>query len=387
MEPASDPASDAHSQASSKKSNSSRRATLSAVVERFTANARLRLKSSTPDLPNNNSRTITQRSSLLARSGPERSHTYSIPSSMFQLSSSTSTNEQRSEGRPRKLFTRLTSTPYYTQNLPPRRSRHLRHLPAPTTPFTPSPSTPDPTPAPLFSSGKPRETSIQITQRQLMAPLGPPIPRSKTMGMLSNEPSSTCSPKTPNFARSTSSSQAKQRERVVSTEKKPRASKTPSSNETRKSSGQRRLFSMSSESKTPTSLNTQRTSGQRRQVRITSESKTPTTIRGARGSLSDRTPTPYSGERTDTRQFGRDSSSGFARSQSNLSNVSNPFQRESEIHTKTFKKAQPLQVSTTPDIIVSPDTPPIELTQADTPTPENVNPRHVSAPLDSLYLF
>lgn len=51
-----------------------------------------------------------------------------------------------------------------------------------------------------------RETSVQIEQRGLMAPLHPPLPRSSTVGNLAQGHNVQSSPQTPNFMRSTSSS-------------------------------------------------------------------------------------------------------------------------------------------------------------------------------------
>jgi len=61
---------------------------------------------------------------------------------------------------------------------------------------------------PLTTKQK-RESSVQIEQRGLMAPLHPPMPRSSTMGNLGQSPQAQSSPNTPSFMRPTSSSAAR----------------------------------------------------------------------------------------------------------------------------------------------------------------------------------
>ena len=71
----------------------------------------------------------------------------------------------------------------------------------------------DPSVVPSSSSytGKSHGPSITIPEHKLMAPLPPPLPRSKTYGALPNDEHQPFLPKTPSYARGTSSSQAKTR--------------------------------------------------------------------------------------------------------------------------------------------------------------------------------
>ncbi|MCJ1243294.1 hypothetical protein MMC30_000491 [Trapelia coarctata] len=75
-----------------------------------------------------------------------------------------------------------------------------------------------------------RESSMKITQHKLMAPIPPPIPQSKRLSLVGNPTTPSSSP---GYLRSTSSSLAKRRERVVSSEKHGPSSKTPTSHERR----------------------------------------------------------------------------------------------------------------------------------------------------------
>ena len=68
-----------------------------------------------------------------------------------------------------------------------------------------------------------RETSTQIETRGLMAPLQPPLPKSSTMGNLSQGTNAQSSPRTPSFMRSTSSSAAR---RATSSTPKPQYNTT-----------------------------------------------------------------------------------------------------------------------------------------------------------------
>ena len=85
------------------------------------------------------------------------------------------------------------------------------------------------TPGESVTDSKRRVSSVQITQHKLMAPLGPPMPRSKTIAVLASDTPPNLSPQTPSYARPTSSSQAKRRGRVTSSEKKRFEISTPTS--------------------------------------------------------------------------------------------------------------------------------------------------------------
>ena len=97
--------------------------------------------------------------------------------------------ESASTKRSRLISERIIQTPFFTQH------QQLAESP----PVTPR-----------------RESTVQIPQRQLMAPIHPPLTRANPMGMMHSQ----STPKTPSFMRPTSSSAARRTGRVVRTENK-----------------------------------------------------------------------------------------------------------------------------------------------------------------------
>jgi len=98
---------------------------------------------------------------------------------------------------------------------------------------TSAPLTP-PIPAPVEIR---RESSVQITQHKLMGPVPPPIPQSKRLSLVVDPITPNSSP---GYLRSTSSSQAKRRGRVLSSGNHSSASRSPTSNEQRQQAAQRK---------------------------------------------------------------------------------------------------------------------------------------------------
>ena len=373
METSSDTAVDSCSQASSKESYTCRkssyngRVAFSASVERFKVNTRRCLRASTSDLPRNGVPSTIQRSRIPTTCGFERSHTYTTLTSTFHLRSSTPSDKTHTEYRPQRFFSRLITTPCSEENIPP----HPRHHPSALQPPSPASKTL----LPLFLDRTRCDSSFHIIQRQLMAPLGPPVPRRRTMSILPDDPFAS-SPRTPSYARATSSSLAKQRERVVSSEQKVGTSKASSSTGSRRVSGQEKNFRVSNEYEDQTSSDVRKTSSRIVEKSIGNESKTPTAMFR---SVSERTQTPYSGERATA--FGGVSlpSSKWGRSDSVFTNLSDPFVDEAGPSVRrTGKKIAPREAST-PEMMESTDTPPPDLTGETTPTADIMGMRRVTA--------
>ena len=104
-------------------------------------------------------------------------------SSLASVPSSNSFTKENQQpiSKPVKLSTAFAQTPFFT-----------RQASAPVTPR---------------QKQQPRESTVRIKQHHLMAPIGPPLLRSKTMGSMQGDLSSTTSsPRAPSYARPTSSS-------------------------------------------------------------------------------------------------------------------------------------------------------------------------------------
>lgn len=100
----------------------------------------------------------------------------------FPSSGLRKTENQQPSAKSARLSTRIAHTPFFSRQA--------------STPVTPE------------HSHHQRESSVQITQHHLMTPLGPPMPRRKTLGDVETGFSSvTSSPRTPSYARTTSSSE------------------------------------------------------------------------------------------------------------------------------------------------------------------------------------
>ncbi|KAA6412783.1 MAG: hypothetical protein FRX48_03775 [Lasallia pustulata] len=104
----------------------------------------------------------------------------------FPTSYVSKVENQQPSSRPGKASTRIAQTPSFARQA--------------SVPVTPQHNYP------------PRESSVQIIQHQLMAPLGPPVPRRKPFGELQGDlTSATSSPHTPSYARTTSSHENRRR--------------------------------------------------------------------------------------------------------------------------------------------------------------------------------
>ena len=99
---------------------------------------------------------------------------------------------QTSASKIRNISTKLTQRPFLSR---------FSSLPAPSL-----------SPIPAFTDAGQRKRSIHITERKLMAPLPPPLPRSTTFGALTSHAPAGSTPQTPSYARATSSSQARSRQ-------------------------------------------------------------------------------------------------------------------------------------------------------------------------------
>ena len=368
MELSSDTAVDSCTHGSSRKSRYNKTTGFSAAVERFTVNARPCLRPSTSNLPRNGVSSITQRSRIPTMCGIERSGTYTALTSTFHLSSTTPSDKTHTEGRPQRFFSRLITTPCSEENIPP----HPRHHSNTLRPSSPASTTL----LPLFSDRTHCDSRFHIIRRQLMAPLGPPVPRRRTIILPDDLSASGSSPRTPSYARATSSSLAKQRERVVSSGRNVGTSKPSSSSGSDLVSGQGKNFRAGNEYEDPTSSDVRKTSSRTIEKSIGNESKTPT---AALRSVTERTQTPYSGERATA--FGGVSlaSSNWGRSDSVFTNLSDPFVDEAGPSVRRTGKTIAPREAKTPEMMASPDTPPQELTGETTPTAEIVGMRRVSA--------
>ena len=183
--------------ASSSSSSLANRSTFSLALDKF------RRKSSISDYFST-TETTQKRSRIPTPHGIPR--TTSFFASLSTFSSKASTTNAPAPSRASKLSTRFAHRPFWTR------------VDTVSAPATPGESATD---------GKRRESSVQITQHKLMAPLGPPMPRSKTIAVLASHTPPSLSPQTPHFARPTSSSEAKRRERVTSSEKRRVEISTP----------------------------------------------------------------------------------------------------------------------------------------------------------------
>ena len=127
-------------------------------------------------------------------------------------SSSHPTTPHSSSGKSlsRKLSSAVLKAPFLSR---------FSNITAPVEPSVPSPS----------QTSKQRGPSINIPEHKLMAPIPPPLPRSKTFGALPNDEDLPLLPKAPSYARGTSSSLAKSRG------KSPMTANTPVPGPSRKS--------------------------------------------------------------------------------------------------------------------------------------------------------
>lgn len=179
-----------------------RRSTFSEALNKFSTITR-RKTSSGDDLPTLNS--MNQRSRIPTPGGVPRSTSFFTS----RFSSKTPTQAESDGKKDRKFSARLVQSKSWLQEY---------IVSAPVTPL-----------GPVLVERR-RESSVKITQHKLMAPIPPPIPQSKRLSLVGNPTTPSSSP---GYLRSTSSSQAKRRERVVSSDKHSSASKTPTSNERR----------------------------------------------------------------------------------------------------------------------------------------------------------
>ena len=170
-------------------SSSAQRSTFSSAFKKFSAATFVRHKSSTVDVVSDDSAVI-QRSYLPIPNGIPRTTSF-FSSFSSRLPTAVSTREPSS----RIFSSRIASRPLFTRN----ESRSAVR-----------------SPSEFFNAGKRRESSFQVKQHQLMAPLLPSISHSKTLGLLTNDTPRQPLPKTPSYARPTSSSAAKRRGRVSS---------------------------------------------------------------------------------------------------------------------------------------------------------------------------
>ena len=122
-----------------------------------------------------------------------RASFFSTPKTVFSSSPKISTPPSSGGSISRKLSTAVAKTPFlsrFSNITTPVDSRVLSQT----------------------QSGKSRRPSVDIPEHKLMAPIHPPLPRSKTFGALPNDTDQPLlSTKTPGYARGTSSSHAKSR--------------------------------------------------------------------------------------------------------------------------------------------------------------------------------
>ena len=234
---------------------SSRKPSFSDALNKFTTSAFTRRRSNNNNLTTSSStNTLNHRSRIPTPSGIPRSTSFfnSLNAFASRPAAGTSTNgvdnpspqQPPSVARTRKVSERLSEGLFFS----PARS-------TPTAPYTPG-SQP--------SNHKQRNSSVKIMQRALMKPIEPTPPRSQNLAAMDTG----SSPRTPNFARPTSSSAARQRECYVAD-----GSKTPSSSNTT-----RRQPSIQPGGKTPTSGSATR----RLRYNLQKENRTPTSTGHAR---------------------------------------------------------------------------------------------------------
>ncbi|MCJ1472774.1 hypothetical protein MMC13_001423 [Lambiella insularis] len=255
---------------------------------------------------------------------------------------------------------------------------------------------------PPTSTSRRRESSAKITQHQLMAPLPPPMPRSNTMGLLINDDSPRYSPKTPSFARPTSSSAAKHRDRVVSSEKRRLTINTPTAASLEKvrveripsKSWNRRIVSNgTNETKAPTSANATETKWLQDLGPSVEESTMPTAATPDEEALPIMTPrvntlAPPSQIRRSSRPSLSSIKAGTARTESNTSSPLIELDSIEELeklvkHTESTFVSPTLEFEELLDahVTAGPSSPESELSRASTPTPENLNIRQVTTAL------
>ena len=179
---------------------------------------------------------------------------------------------------------------------------------------------------------------------------------------------SASSPRTPSYARPTSSSLAKQRDRVISGEQKVGTSMASSSSGSRRVSGQGKNIRTGNEHTNPTSSNVRKTSSRITEKSIGNESKTPT---AALRSVSTRAQTPYAGERAIASHEKSLASGSWGRSDLVFTNLSDPFVEPAGPSDRRTGKTIAPHEANTPEMMVPSHIPPLELTQETTPTPES----------------
>ncbi|KAL9122843.1 MAG: hypothetical protein Q9187_000600 [Circinaria calcarea] len=173
-----------------------KQASFSQTVSKFTSDTFRRRRTTLSTSNSGSSPASAPRSGIPTPHG-RPSPLHRRPSFLASLSALTCSTPAKPEPQPpaskiRNISTKLAQRPFLSR---------FSSLPAPSL-----------SPIPPFADGGQRKRSIHITERKLMAPLPPPLPRSTTFGALKSHAPAGSTPQTPSYARATSSSQARSRQ-------------------------------------------------------------------------------------------------------------------------------------------------------------------------------